>query len=94
MVMAMSNEVILLNKILDASANTIWDELKKIRESSDLEKKIIRRRWIWELIQNASDCTPKGGKIDIKIEYNNKKIIRRRWIWELIQNASDRKSVV
>lgn len=74
MVMAMSNEVILLNKILDASANTIWDELKKIRESSDLEKKIIRRRWIWELIQNASDCTPKGGKIDIKIEYNNKKI--------------------
>ena len=23
------NEVILLNKILDASANTIWDELKK-----------------------------------------------------------------
>src|SRR5699024_9239155 len=74
MVMAMSNEVILLNKILDASANTIWDELKKIRESSDLEKKIIRRRWIWELIQNASDCTHKGGKIDIKIEYNNKKI--------------------
>ncbi|MCR8928842.1 ATP-binding protein [Priestia megaterium] len=65
----------LLNKVLDASANTIWDELKKIRESSETEKNIIRRRWIWELIQNASDCTPKDKKIDIKIVYSNNKII-------------------
>ncbi|KQL19088.1 hypothetical protein AN957_11165 [Cytobacillus solani] len=71
----MSNEEILLNKVLDASSNTIWDELKKIRESSELEKKTIRRRWIWELIQNASDCTPKGKKIDIKIVYSNNQII-------------------
>ncbi|MBG9907376.1 MULTISPECIES: ATP-binding protein [Bacillus cereus group] len=71
----MSNENILLNKVLDASSNTIWDELKKIRESSETEKKYIRRRWIWELIQNASDCTPKGKKIDIKINYSNNKII-------------------
>lgn len=65
----MSNEEVLLNKVLDASSNTIWDELKKIRESSEIEKKTIRRRWIWELIQNASDCTPKDKKIDINIEY-------------------------
>ncbi|WP_342431105.1 ATP-binding protein [Neobacillus sp. FSL H8-0543] len=71
----MSNEDILLNKVLDASSNTIWDELKKIRESSEIEKRTIRRRWIWELIQNASDCTPKGKKIDIKINYSNNQII-------------------
>ncbi|AYV68689.1 hypothetical protein C2I06_18380 [Niallia circulans] len=71
----MSNEEVLLNKVLDASSNTIWDELKKIKESSEIEKRTIRRRWIWELIQNASDCTPKGKKIDIKIIYSNKKII-------------------
>lgn len=65
----MSNEEVLLNKVLDASSNTIWDELKKIRESSEIEKKTIRRRWVWELIQNASDCTPEGKKIDINIEY-------------------------
>lgn len=70
----MSNEEVLLNKVLDASSNTIWDELKKIRESSEIEKKTIRRRWVWELIQNASDCTPKDEKIDINIEYINNKI--------------------
>lgn len=70
----MSNEEVLLNKVLDASSNTIWDELKKIRESSETEKKTIRRRWIWELIQNASDCTPKDKKIDINIEYIKNKI--------------------
>ncbi|OFN24315.1 hypothetical protein HMPREF2578_07980 [Staphylococcus sp. HMSC072H03] len=71
----MNNEYVLLNKVLDASSNTIWDELKKIRESSEVEKKVIRRRWIWELIQNASDCTPKDRKIDINIEYYNNQIV-------------------
>lgn len=71
----MSNEDVLLNKVLDASSNTIWDELKKIKESSEIEKRTIRRRWIWELIQNASDCTPKDKKIDIKIDYSNNQII-------------------
>ncbi|MFO3692765.1 ATP-binding protein [Staphylococcus felis] len=71
----MDKEEVLLNKVLDAGSNTIWDEWKKIRESSEEAKKNIRRRWIWELIQNASDCTPEGKKIDIKIEYANNKII-------------------
>ncbi|WP_211656235.1 sacsin N-terminal ATP-binding-like domain-containing protein [Planococcus alpniumensis] len=70
----MSNEELLLNKVLDASSNTIWEELQKIKESSETEKKIIRRRWAWELIQNASDCTPKGDKIDINIEYDENNI--------------------
>lgn len=71
----MSNEDVLLSKVLDASSNTIWDELKKIRESSKIEKRTLRRRWIWELIQNASDCTPKDKKIDIKVDYSNNQII-------------------
>lgn len=75
LIITMSIEEVLLNKVLDASSNTIWDELKKIRESSEKDKKTIRRRWIWELIQNASDCTPKGKKIDIKIDYSNNQII-------------------
>ncbi|WP_171779090.1 sacsin N-terminal ATP-binding-like domain-containing protein [Priestia megaterium] len=75
MIIAVSNKGVLLNKVLDASSNTIWDELKKIRESSELEKKTIRRRWIWELIQNASDCTPKDKKIDIEVDYSNKQIV-------------------
>ncbi|WP_255309527.1 hypothetical protein [Bacillus wiedmannii] len=37
----MSNEDVLLNKFLDASSNTIWDELKKIRESSETEKRLL-----------------------------------------------------
>lgn len=37
----MSNEEVLLNKVLDASSNTIWDELKKIRESSEIEKRLL-----------------------------------------------------
>lgn len=75
LIINMNNEYVLLNKVLDASSNTIWDELKKIRESSEVEKKVIRRRWIWELIQNASDCTPKDRKIDINIEYYNNQIV-------------------
>ncbi|MBL3645784.1 ATP-binding protein, partial [Bacillus sp. RHFB] len=73
--MSISSEEILMNKVLDASSNNIWDEMKKIRESSEIEKGTIRRRWIWELIQNASDCTPKNGNIDIKINYTNNRVI-------------------
>lgn len=68
-------EELYFSKVLDASANTIWDELKKIRESSEKEKETIKRRWVWELIQNASDCTPNGKKIDIDIRYSGTEII-------------------
>lgn len=65
----------LLKKTLDASTNIIWNEMKNIRESSDELKKNASRRWIWELIQNASDCTSFGAGIDIKVELLNEKIV-------------------
>ncbi|WP_274541717.1 hypothetical protein [Staphylococcus felis] len=37
----MDKEEVLLNKVLDAGSNTIWDEWKKIRESSEEAKKIL-----------------------------------------------------
>lgn len=71
----MSHEKLFFKKTLDASSNTIWNELKNIRESTEIEKRIIRRRWIWELIQNASDCTPKDNKVNIKVDYSDNQII-------------------
>ncbi|WP_144558051.1 ATP-binding protein [Shouchella miscanthi] len=50
---------------MEGSTSKIENELNSINESSETKKKEIRRRWIWELIQNASDCTPKDSKIDI-----------------------------
>lgn len=53
---------------LSASTSKISNELKNIKESDEKKKNEIRRRWIWELIQNASDCTPKDRGINIEIE--------------------------
>lgn len=53
---------------LNTSTGKIYNELKNIKESTEEKKNEIRRRWIWELIQNASDCTPKGGSINISLE--------------------------
>ncbi|EEK59006.1 hypothetical protein bcere0005_53880 [Bacillus cereus 172560W] len=50
------------------------NELKSIKESSEEKKNEIRRRWIWELIQNASDCTPRDSKINISLEITDDRI--------------------
>ncbi|MBP1153644.1 MULTISPECIES: hypothetical protein [unclassified Paenibacillus] len=70
--MPSTKELLYMKKTLDASSNVIWNEMKKIKESSDEIKMKIRRRWIWELIQNASDCTIDNQKVDINISYENK----------------------
>ena len=59
---------------LNTSTSKIFNELKNIKESSEAKKNEIRRRWIWELIQNASDCTPKDRSINIILEVTNDKI--------------------
>lgn len=59
---------------LNTSTSKIFNELKNIRESSEEKKNEIRRRWVWELIQNASDCTPKGGSINISLEVTGDRI--------------------
>jgi hypothetical protein len=64
------NNHILLEKVFDAGANTIWSEMKKLRGKPQEQKDCMRKRWVWELIQNASDCTPIYGKVNININLN------------------------
>ncbi|MDR0140306.1 ATP-binding protein [Metabacillus idriensis] len=59
---------------LNSSTSKIHNELKNINESSEEKKNEIRRRWIWELIQNASDCTPKHSRINITLEITDDEI--------------------
>ncbi len=66
-----NNNSVLLKKVFDAGANTIWSEMRKLRGQPEELKGNIRRRWIWELIQNASDCTKNGGKINIEVLIEN-----------------------
>jgi hypothetical protein len=65
----------LFKKLFDAGANAIWPEMKKLRGQAPEQKDAMRKRWVWELIQNASDCIPKGGKINIDILMKDKKIM-------------------
>lgn len=59
---------------LNTSTSKIFNELKNIKESSEEKKNEIRRRWIWELIQNASDCTPENNSINISLEIADDRI--------------------
>ncbi|WP_144491992.1 MULTISPECIES: sacsin N-terminal ATP-binding-like domain-containing protein [Bacillus cereus group] len=63
-----------LEMALNSSTSKILNELKSIKESSEEKKNEIRRRWIWELIQNASDCTPGDSKINIFLEITGDRI--------------------
>ncbi|WP_139129199.1 ATP-binding protein, partial [Paenibacillus nuruki] len=59
---------------INESTNKIFNEFKNINQSGKEKKDEIRRRWIWELIQNASDCTPEGKKINISVEVTEDEI--------------------
>lgn len=64
---------VLLKKVFDAGANTIWEEMKKLRNKAVEKKDAMRRRWIWELIQNASDCVYNDKKINIDVSVKDNK---------------------
>src|SRR5690554_5377747 len=64
----------LVDIALASSTSKIKKEFDGIFEGSEEENNKTRRRWIWELIQNASDCTPKGEKININLEINDNRI--------------------
>lgn len=68
----MDNKEILLSKVFDAGANTIWSEMKRLRGLASEQKKNMRRRWVWELIQNASDCISRSEGININISVNER----------------------
>ena len=70
-----TNDSILLEKVFDAGANTIWSEMKKLRGQAPEQKDNMRKRWVWELIQNASDCIPKGGQVNINICLKDDRIL-------------------
>ncbi|MFE4706894.1 sacsin N-terminal ATP-binding-like domain-containing protein [Peribacillus simplex] len=66
----MDNGIILHNRLMeegyiDAAASKIYTKLDELRGASDEDKNKMRRRWIWELIQNANDCA--NPDISIKI---------------------------
>ena len=54
------------------AAIKIQDKLNELR-SKDVV--ISSYRWIWELIQNAKDCTNSTGKINIEINFDSKQKI-------------------
>lgn len=64
------NEQVLLDKVFDAGANTIWSEMIKLRGQAPEQKDNMRRRWIWELIQNASDCAFQSKGVNISVMYD------------------------
>ncbi|MBT2583177.1 ATP-binding protein [Planococcus sp. ISL-109] len=64
----------LVDIALASSTSKIKKEFDSIFEGSEEENNKTRRRWIWELIQNASDCTPKGSTININLEIDDNRI--------------------
>ena len=68
------NNEILFEKVFDAGANTIWSEMRKLRGQPPEQKDNMRRRWVWELVQNASDCVERGKEINIEISIESNKL--------------------
>ncbi|KJS10471.1 MAG: hypothetical protein VR67_17970 [Peptococcaceae bacterium BRH_c8a] len=64
------NTEIYQKKTVDAALSTISTKMEEL--TVDIE--IKRRRWIWELIQNANDCATEAG-VTIWIETNNDELI-------------------
>lgn len=55
---------------LKLSADKILQGLKKVRN----EPSKSRRRWIWELVQNAKDVPNKFGRVCIRVELTNEEL--------------------
>jgi len=50
------------------TANKIYDELERIHKNTNSNS---RRRWIWELLQNAKDLHEEGIRVDILIDLDD-----------------------
>ncbi len=59
------------NNNVKLSADKIIEKLDELRE----EGKKSKRRWIWELMQNAKDVPNKYGKVSIEITLNQNELI-------------------
>lgn len=60
-------------KMIDAATNLILTKMEELRGDKEELKEIKRRRWVWELIQNANDCA-ENKPIDIIIQTNNNSV--------------------
>ncbi|MBT2733141.1 ATP-binding protein [Carnobacterium sp. ISL-102] len=87
--------------LLNSAVGTIFNELEKLRKSSKETQEIFRKRWIWELIQNASDCCRDGEKIDIEIKFDghskllfghNGKGFKEENLWSMVTQISNKQS--
>lgn len=52
----------------------ILTKLEELRGDKAENKELKRRRWIWELIQNANDCS-NGKPIDISIDTDDNSVV-------------------
>lgn len=69
-----TREEIYKQKTLDAATNMILTKLEELRGDKAENKELKRRRWIWELIQNANDCS-NGTPIDISIDADDNSVV-------------------
>lgn len=60
-------------KMIDAATNLILTKMEELRGDKVELKEIKRRRWVWELIQNANDCS-ENKPIDIIIPLKSNRI--------------------
>jgi len=66
-----SVETILDSQRRDGEARSILQDLEKLISLSP-ERKL---RWVWELIQNAKDCSVNGGKVNIYFTLTKDKVV-------------------
>lgn len=57
------------------AATKIYHELNKLRKSSPEEQEHFRKRWVWELVQNATDCCRPGETIDIDVNFDGQSLL-------------------
>lgn len=97
----MEAEEIMADLLKEKSAATIYNEIEKLRNSSEEVKEKLRQRWIWELIQNAVDCCKYNNTIDIEIIYDgisfltfshNGKGFRELDLWSIVTQTSSKQS--
>lgn len=69
----MATKDVYKQKTLDSALNTISEKMESIFNDTDINKNRSRRRWVWELIQNASDCF-ENKPVDICINSTDSKV--------------------
>lgn len=65
------DERIKIQALIDNTAQSIFNYLKEIAN----KREIYERRWIWELLQNASDCSPADRKVGVRIFREDNRLI-------------------